>query len=224
MTKPRQLALGLPHRAAMGREDFLVGASNAAALAAIEGWPDWPYGVLLLLGPEGSGKSHLAEIWRTRTQGQALDAADLREADVPALARHRALVLENCGKGVDETALFHLVNEIERAGHSLLVTSRTEPATWGLDLRDLRSRLSRLPAVRLGAPDEELLEALLVKLFADRQVSVEPGTLRYIVPRLERSFAAVNALVAELDRIAIEEKRPVTRALAARILRGEGAA
>lgn len=217
--QPKQLVLGLPHQAATGRGDFLVGAPNAAAFAAIEAWPDWPHPVLCVVGPEGSGKSHLAEIWRAQSGAARLPASALAAPDVPALAEQPALVLEDCGADADETALFHLVNEMERRGHFLMMTSRSEPATWGTSLQDLRSRLSRVPVVRLDPPDDELLQALLVKLFADRQVAVEPGLLRYLLPRVERSFADVIALVARLDEAAIEEQRPVTRALAARILR-----
>lgn len=224
VTKPRQLTLGLPHRAAMGREDFLVGAANAAAFSAVEAWPDWPYGMLLVVGPEGSGKTHLAEIWRGVAGAARADAARLQAADVPGLADHDALVVEDCGAGLDERALFHLVNEMERQGHSLLLTGRSEPATWRLALKDLASRLSRVPVVTMDLPDDALIEALLVKLFSDRQVAVEPGLLRYLVPRLERSFAFVNRIVSRLDETAIEEQRPVTRSLAARILREEQAA
>lgn len=221
MTRPRQLTLGLPHRPAMGREDFLVGAANAAAFSAVEAWPDWPYGMLLLVGPEGSGKTHLSEVWRRVADAGRTDAAGLRATDVPALAESAALVVEDCGPGIDERALFHLVNETERRDHSLLLTARREPATWGLALKDLASRLSRVPVVAMDLPDDALIEALLVKLFSDRQVAVEPGLLRYLVPRVERSFAFVNRLVSRLDEAAIEEQRPVTRALAARILREE---
>ncbi|ESR23512.1 chromosomal replication initiator protein DnaA [Lutibaculum baratangense] len=223
MTRPRQLALSLPHRPALSRDDFLVGAANRAALQAVEAWPDWAYGALLLLGPEGSGKTHLAEVWRARSGASRIAAGVLRPEDVPALAEAGPIAVEDCDRGVDERALFHLVNESDQRGSTLLLTARSEPATWRLVLPDLRSRLARIPTVALGPVDDELLAALMVKLFADRQITVEPGLVRYLIPRVERSFAGASRLVARLDELAIEEKKPVTRALASRILREEQA-
>lgn len=223
MTTGRQLALDLPHREALGREDFLVSDSNAAAVAAIDSWPDWPHSGLVLVGPEGSGKSHLVSVWRQLSGARTLSVGDVAGDPQALLAGAGAVIIEDCGPGLDETAMFHLFNAVERSGADILLTARTEPRAWEIGLSDLMSRLSRLPVVRLEAPDDSLLLAVMMKQFADRQLSVDVSVLRYLAPRVERSFAAVRDIVARLDRAAIEEKRPVTRALAARILnQGEG--
>jgi chromosomal replication initiation ATPase DnaA len=218
MSAARQLPLEFPFRAALGREDFLVGAANVAAVAAIDGWPDWPYGGLLLIGPTGSGKSHLVEVWRRRSDARRYAAAALPENVVDGLDGISAVAVEDCGPGVDEPALFHLINVAERRGVDVLLTARSAPGLWPVTSPDLLSRLRRLPTVAMEPPDEDLLAALIVKLFADRQIAIERGLVDYALPRLERSFEAVQSFVDQADRVAMAEGKPVTRALAARVL------
>jgi len=218
MNDARQLALDLPHREALGREDFLVSDSNSAAVAAIDAWPGWPHAGLVLVGPAGSGKSHLVEVWRHRSGAKRVSCDDIEGDPDVLIGGAPAIALEDCGRGLDETAMFHLLNAAERSGTALLITGRLAPRLWGVALPDLDSRLGRLPVVEVAPPDEKLLEAIVAKLFADRQLLVDAGVLRYVVMRIERSFAAAREAVARLDRAAIEAKRPVTRALAARIL------
>jgi len=219
MNLPRQLALALPHAESFAREDFLAGASNAAALALIERWPDWPDRVLALTGPEGAGKSHLAAIWAERAGARRLSARALGETDLLAALATGALVVEDAGPALDERALFHLLNLVREEEGWLLLTARTAPARFGVALPDLGSRLRALPVVALSAPDDALLRALLVKLFADRQVAVDETLVSYLATRIERSFAAARETVALLDREALRRQRPVTRALAAETLR-----
>ncbi len=218
MSAARQLPLQLPYRAALGREDFLVGAANSAAVAAIDGWPDWPYGGLLLIGPTGSGKSHLLEVWRGRSGARRYAADALPGNVMECLEGASAVAVEDCGPGIDEQAMFHLLNAAEQRGIDMLLTARSAPGQWQLELPDLASRLRRLPAVAMALPDEDLLGALIVKLFADRQITIERGLVDYVVPRLERSFEAVQSFVERADRAAMAERKPVTRALAARVL------
>lgn len=218
MNRARQLSLDLPHRTALGRADFLVGGPNAAAVAAIDAWPDWPYNGLVLVGPGGGGKSHLVEVWRERSGARRIGAGALPDDPRPLLDGVGALAVEDCGPAMNERAMFHLLNEAERAGADVLLTGRAPPGTWDTGLADLASRLRRLPVVALEPPDDPLLAAVIVKLFADRQLSVEPPVVDYIVRRIERSFDAIRAVVERIDRVAIEEQRPVTRTLAARIL------
>jgi len=216
---PRQLALALGHQASFAREDFLAGPCNAAALALIERWPDWPDRLLVLAGREGSGKSHLAAIWADAAGARFLAARSLGEANLRGALSTGALVIEDLAGGVlDERALFHLINLAREEGAFVLVTAQSAPSGWTLRLPDLASRLRALPVVELGAPDDALLRAILVKLFADRQITVEASLLVYLTARMERSFAAARALVERLDREALRLHRPVTRALAAEVL------
>ncbi len=218
--KGRQLILDLPHLAAQGAEDFLVSQSNAAAVSMVDLWPQWPATVLVLVGPPGSGKSHLVEVWRQRSKAQRIEARDLTAEKVPGLLAQRALALEDAGPGLDETALFHLLNLAHQQEAHVLVTSRLNPAQWSVVLPDLLSRLRAAPSIEIGAADDALLRGVLVKLFADRQLAVEETVISYLVNRMPRSLAAARALVAEIDARALEEKAPVTRAFAARILAG----
>jgi chromosomal replication initiation ATPase DnaA len=218
MSVPRQLALALPHAESFARDDFLVGASNKAALGMIERWPDWPDRALALVGPEGAGKSHLASIWADIAGARRVSARALGETNLPAALATGALVIEDASAQVDERALFHLLNLMRQEEAFVLITTRIAPAGWSIALPDLTSRLRAVPAVDLQAPDDALLRAVLVKLFADRQLVVDENLIGYLATRIERSFAGARAAVEELDREALRQKRPVTRALAAETL------
>jgi len=218
---PRQLTLALGHAESLERDDFMRGPSNAAALALIESWPDWPSHAAVLTGPEGSGKSHLAAIWAQEVGARFLAARSLADAELPAALATGSLVVEDIAEGgFDERALFHLLNLAREDEAFVLLTARTAPATWSLNIRDLASRLKVLPVVAMSAPDDNLLRALLVKLFADRQIYVDESLVGYVALRIERTFAAARATVARLDQEALRRKRPLTRALAAELLRG----
>jgi chromosomal replication initiation ATPase DnaA len=218
MSVPRQLALALPHAENFAREDFLIGASNQAALGLIGRWPDWPDRTLALVGPEGAGKSHLAAIWADIAGARRVAARALGETNLPAALATGALVIEDAAGGLDERALFHLLNLMRQQEAYVLITARTAPANWRVELPDLASRLRAVPVVELSAPDDALLRAVMVKLFADRQLAVDESLIGYLAMRIERSFASARAAVEELDGEALRQKRPVTRALAAELL------
>jgi chromosomal replication initiation ATPase DnaA len=221
-SNPQQLAFSLPHSQSHAREDFVSGPSNAVALALVEGWPDWPARAVALVGPEGSGKSHLADIWAAKAGARCISGQALQEANLPGALASGAVVIEDLAQSrIDERALFHLLNLAREEGAYALLTMRTPPAGWNLALRDLASRLRALPVVTLSPPDDTLLRALLVKLFADRQIAVEESLITYLATRIERTCGAARATVEELDREALRQKRPVTRALAAELYRDQ---
>lgn len=213
----RQLAFDLPLTEAMTRESFFAAPSNAVALQTVERWQDWPGRKLLLLGPEGSGKTHLAQVWAGMADAVILSALTLAEADVADLAG-RAVVVEDADL-IDqaEAQLFHLHNLVTSGG-ALLLTARTPPRDWGLALPDLISRMQATPIAHLDAPDDAFLSAVLVKLFADRQVAVPANLIPYLVTRMPRSIGAARAMVAALDARALALGRPITRALAGEVL------
>lgn len=218
----RQLTFDLPSRTALGREDFFVSPANAEAVALIEAWADWPGGKLALTGPEGAGKSHLVQVWAAESGAAVLAAGDLAGADIPALAARGAVAVEDL-EGLrpgeaGEVPLFHLHNLVLAEGGRLLLTGRTPPRDWPVGLPDLGSRLQATSVATLEPPDDALLAALLVKLFADRQLAVAPNVIAWLVPRIGRSFGAAQDVVNRLDRAALSEGRAVSRALAARVL------
>lgn len=213
----RQLALNLTHRAAMTRADYLVGDANRAAIALVDSWPAWPDRAVLLSGPAGSGKSHLVEIWRTAS-GAAVASAH-RLGDVAALATAKAVAVEDLHAGpLDEAGLFHLMNLSGERRMPLLLTSRLPAGALPLRLPDLVSRLRAAHPITLGAPDDALLRLVLVKLFADRQLMVDPGVIETIATRMERSLEAASRIVAELDREALAGGRAISRRLAVETL------
>lgn len=218
--QPRQLAFALPHAESLSRDNFLEGPANAAALALIDSWPDWPNRIMLLVGPEGSGKSHLATIWAEQAGARSTTAHALTAAAVPGALATGALVIEDFSPSTcDERALFHLMNLAREDQAFVLMTARLPPSASDVELRDLRSRLRAVPVVTLTPPDDHLFRALIVKLCADRQISIDENVVNYLATRIERSFAAVRHAVELLDAEGLRLGRPITRALAAELLR-----
>jgi chromosomal replication initiation ATPase DnaA len=218
-TRPRQLALALDHAESYARDDFLCGPCNEIALQLVEAWPDWPANAVALVGPEGAGKTHLAMIWAAAAGARIISARTLHETELPSALATGALVVEDAAGGGDERALFHLLNLAREENASLFLTARTAPATWPIVIPDLASRLRALPVVVLQPPDDAVLRAVIVKLAADRQLELDQSVVSYLMTRIERSFAAARAAVVSLDNEALRQGRPVTRALAAEILR-----
>jgi len=219
--QPRQLAFALPHTESLGRDDFLEGPANAAGLGLIDSWPEWPNRIMMLAGPEGSGKSHLASIWAEESGARSTTANALSAADVPAALATGALVVEDLKSGeFDERAMFHLMNLAREDAAFVLMTSRALPAALDIRLHDLRSRLRALPVVLLQPPDDQMFRALIVKFCSDRQLAVDESVVAYLAARLERSPAAARRAVEHLDTEALRLGRPATRALAAELLRG----
>jgi chromosomal replication initiation ATPase DnaA len=214
-----QLAFDLPGRTGYLRADFFPSASNRAALAMIDTWQDWPSGKMLLIGPQGAGKTHLVHLWAADTGAQVLAAADLPRADVQALAQGGCVAIEDAQQIAPqgEAALFHLHNLLSNVGR-LLITARTPPRDWGLSLPDVLSRMQATAITQLAAPDETLIAAVLIKLFADRQITVPPNLIAYLTPRIDRSIGAARDIVAQLDARALAKGRAITRALAAEVL------
>ncbi|MCA6107363.1 chromosomal replication initiator DnaA [Bradyrhizobium cenepequi] len=217
---PRQLALALPHAESLTRDDFLEGAANEAGLALIESWPDWPNRIMLLVGPEGSGKSHLAAIWAERAGARSTSAHALSAESVPADLATGALVVEDLKPyGFDERAMFHLLNLARQDEAFVLMTARIPPSAFEIELRDLRSRLRAVPTVSLLPPDDLLFRGLIIKYCTDRQMTVDESLVSYLASRIERSYAAARQAVELLDTEALRLGRPVTRALAAELWR-----
>jgi chromosomal replication initiation ATPase DnaA len=210
----------LPHGESLSRDDFLEGPANAAGLALVESWPDWPNRAMLLVGPEGSGKSHLAAIWAEAAGARSTSAHALTATEVPGELATGALVVEDLKAGeFDERALFHLLNLAREDAAFVLITARVPPSVIEIELRDLRSRLRAIPTVALLPPDDQLFRALIVKFCADRQMTVDETVVSFLVTRIERSFVAARQAVELLDSEALRLGRPVTRALAAELLR-----
>ncbi|MFC3226643.1 hypothetical protein ACFOGJ_05335 [Marinibaculum pumilum] len=214
-----QLPLALPVLTDLGEHAFLIADSNRQAVSWIDRWPDWPGRRLLLAGPAGGGKTHLARIWAVRAVAQAMPAAALTDAAPFGPAEGAAAwLVEDVQQLRSETGLLHLVNAVAEWGGHLLLTADRPVAELGLGLPDLRSRLATFPMAALAPPDEVLMDGVLRKLFADRQLQVPERIIDYLLPRMPRSLAAVNAVAAALDRTALARGRGVTLDMARQAL------
>ena len=216
-----QLAFDLPHRAALGAEDFLVSDCNLAAVKLIDAWPEWQDQVQLLTGPVASGKTHLVRVWQGRSSAQALDPAHLGIALLDSLPGGTAIVVEDADRvGYDEKTLFHLINLAREKRLFVLITARSSPNRWGTALPDLASRLNALPVTEIGIPDEVLLRTVMLKHFADRQLDIDPKVLEFLALRIERSLEAAAAAVEAVDRAALASGRKISRQLVTEALQG----
>ena len=214
-----QLTLDLPHRAALGAEDFLVSDCNLAAVRLIDAWPEWHDRLQLLIGPTASGKTHLVRVWQAMSGAPSLDPVNLDIDFIDAMGEGTALVVEDANRiPYDEKALFHLFNLAREKRLFVLLTARTPPARWGTKLPDLGSRLNALPAVEIGAPDEALLRTVMLKHFADRQLDIDPKVLEFIALHIDRSLAAAAEAVAAVDRAALATGRKISRQLVNEVL------
>jgi chromosomal replication initiation ATPase DnaA len=214
---PRQLPLDLGHQPSHTESDFLVGEGNALAYARIMAWPHWPDGITLLIGPSASGKSHLSRIFAERSGAFAVSAESI--AEIASAAGREPLLIEDADRsGLDEHHLFHLLNQALRGERAILLTARQEIAHWPLQTDDVRSRIRRAPVFRLAVTDDIELSQMIVKLFADRQITVDPKVIGYVVPRMERSAEEAAALVELMDRLALAKGAAITRTIAAEAL------
>jgi chromosomal replication initiation ATPase DnaA len=214
-----QFVLEFRHVAGLSAGDFLIGDGNREAAQLIHAWPDWPSHACLISGPAGSGKTHLVSVWRERSGAVVYEAGAVNEDIVSSLDGAHPVAVEDVDRSsLDERALFHLFNLAREKRFSVLLTARTLPGEWSVALPDLRSRFRSLAVVRISEAEDDLLKAVLIKLFSDRQLRVAPGVIDYLTRRMERSLAAAGKVAAVLDRAALTSKRPITRRLAAKAL------
>ena len=215
--KTQQLTLDLPHRPALGREDFLVTESNAVAVELVDQWPNWPSFGAIIVGPPGCGKSHLVEVWRQKSGAQITTSDALEIAAIPALLSSSHCAIEITST-LPERAIFHALNFARQEGRSLLFTAVHPVVEWAITIPDLASRLKALPVVLIGQPDDALLRGVIVKLFHDRQIAVDEATLNYMLLRMPRSLQSARTIVAAIDHQALVEKAEITRHFVAKVL------
>jgi len=219
-----QLTLDLPHRAALGAEDFLVSDCNIAAVKLVDSWPKWQEPARLLIGPPSSGKTHLARVWQARSGARLLDAKMLDTKFIDDVREGTPLVVEDADSSAyDERALFHLLNLAREKQLFVLLSARGAPSRWSISLTDLASRLKAVPIVEIGAPDDALLRMVMLKHFADRQLDVDPKVLEFLALHVDLSLQAAAAAVEAVDHLALGTGRKINRQLVVEALAGRAA-
>ena len=222
MSQPQQLVFDLPHLEAFEVEDFLVSQCNQSAVDMIDSWPDWPAHAIVICGAAGSGKSHLVSVWRERSGGDVVGMGDVTTTTVSRFQETGRLAVEDVAPGGDPNAerlVFHLLNAARESKGQILITTQRPPGELEIALPDLRSRLRALPIAEIQPIDDALLSGLLVKLFSDRQLAIDPGVIKYLMRHMERSAQAAREIVERIDRLALATHRKVTRVLAAEALK-----
>jgi len=215
MRAAQQIPLEFPVRAAMGRDDFMIGDSNHDAVKWVDRWPEWPAPALFIVGPAASGKSHLAAVWQSRAKAAAIKPQDLLDNEAAILAQTAENLLID---GIDpwlgdreaETTLFHLYNIMKEEGRTLLLTTRAAPSHIDFAIPDLASRYRAAPCATIKSPDDTLLQNIIVKMFADRQIQINEDILKYLMPRMERSFKSISDIVAKSNELSLSKHRPIT--------------
>ncbi len=225
MNTASQLALDFDHRPSLDGEDFLIAPPNAEAVRWLDAWPDWPGPALVIFGPAGSGKTHLAQVFQAKSNAHRVTPADINESQPPAyLGDAPAAILEDAdgvcgpGGGGPEEAVLHLYNHLAESGRHLMLTAKQPPARWGIGLKDLASRLNTASQAGIGAPDDALIAAVLVKQFADRQLKIDADVISFMLTRMERSFEAARAMVTAIDALALSQRRNITMPLVRQVL------
>lgn len=212
-----QLVFDWPTGVALGPDDFFVSEANAKAASLMASPDDWPERKLVITGPAGCGKSHLARIFQDQTGASLINARDVTRAYLPPCDIVVIEDMEHLPQAAEEH-VFHLHNNLRAGGGTLMMTAQTPPSRWPVALPDLRSRMEAATMVQIEDPDDALLSALIMKLFADRQIMPKPELVSYLATRIERSFAAASDIVARLDAAALAEGRSINRGLAASLL------
>lgn len=202
---------------ALGIEDYFVSGANKAAFKAIQHDMSWPDGRLAIVGAPRSGKTHLGHIWASRSEADIIPAESLADFLRSGSWKSGHAFVDDADevRGIpdQEQALLHVCNLVLGWGGKLLVAACEAPARWKVELPDLASRLQTFRPVPINLPDDELLGAVIVKLFSDRQVSVAPAAVKTIIRRIDRSFRAAEKAVKELDQLSLANRRPVTQRL-----------
>jgi chromosomal replication initiation ATPase DnaA len=214
-----QIPLPFGAKRSFARDDFVPGATNEAALSLVDRWPSWPSRVCALWGPTGSGKTHLAQIWRAQSDATEIEAPGLTGDAVVGLSSGRAFLLDDADQVVGGAGLFHLINFVNQASGWLLLTGQEAPQRWRTSVSDLHSRLTAVPGAALEAPDEALIARVLLKLFADRQLKFPEALIGYLAPRLRRSFAEAERIVVLIDTLALQQKRNISVEIGVQALR-----
>ncbi len=215
---PNQIPLSFDISSSRGRDDLIETASVKAAVSVLDLWPNWPSHIVILAGPTGSGKSHIAHVWREKAGAQEVEFSATTD-EIVTLSKQSPILLEDLDRqGIDETKFFHLLNAVKEAQSSILITSRSWPSSWSIKLPDLSSRIRSATVVEIGEPDEALLTQVIFKLFADRQIEIDKKIVNYLVLRMERSLAVAQKIVERMDHLTLSKKVPISRSIAADVL------
>ncbi|WP_208434277.1 DnaA regulatory inactivator HdaA [Bartonella taylorii] len=218
-----QLPLNFFYNPAFQFDDLVVTESNRMAFQLIDHWPNWVLPIAVLVGKEGSGKTHFSSVWAQKADALSFHRNEVDQAIAVASSGRSLLIEDIDADEISETELFHLINSVKQANldvhhATLLITARTVPSAWNLKLNDLKSRLNSVMLVAINQPDDALLTAVAFKFFSDKQIIVHPDTIAYLVSRCERSLFSLKCVIDSVDQLALQRKSKITRAVIAEVL------
>jgi len=206
----QQLILDLRSIPSMGRNDYFVSDVNKEAVTWLDAWPNWTTFGFIVCGPLGSGKSHLAQVLKTLSHGDIIEAKDISDQNIDQLSQKKCLIIENIELLTSEALLFHLYNMLLENKNNLMLTSNLTIPQISFELPDLKSRLLSMTQVNIGFPDDRLLKNLLIKQFLDKGILVEMDVIDYLIKRIDRSFEAILKLVSKIDFQSLEKAKKIT--------------
>ena len=214
-----QLVLGLSLKEALEKEDFFISSSNLEAVTLLDNTDRWGSGVLLLVGPKGSGKTHLSLVWCKENKAKHLNLETILQEMEKGLNHDLVCVedidiIENAErpkKSKIEEGIFHLINSVGSRGGKLLISSSKMPNALSIGLKDLESRLQSFSKTNIKEPDDRLVMALLLKYFNDRQIHIKHSNLTYIATRINRTYSSIYEFVNYIDHKSLVLNTKLTR-------------
>ena len=219
MNEQNQLLINFNLKKDYDEQDFYVSSSNKYAFNIINGWPKWLKRIVNLYGEQYSGKSHLSKIFETKTTCLNIESINFTSEILLKFKTKQALIIENFNFNIPEKLLYSLINIVEQENKYLLITSLKPLNKFDFKLKDLNSRINNCLFVEIGAPDDELIYALIVKNFSDRQINIDKKIIEYIIKRINRSYKDIFLFIYKVDQLSLQKGKPINLSIIKKILK-----
>ena len=209
MKNLNQLLFNFNHSQNFNYDDFFVSKSNYFAFQLIEKWPKWEKNILNISGEKFSGKSHLANIFCNKNKCIKIIEDQLNDETLKKLKLHENIVLDNFDNLTEERLLYSLFNLVDHDNKYLLINSIKPINEMNFDLHDLKSRSKNCLFAKIDKPDDELMFALILKNFSDRQIEIDKKFIDFIIKRIDRSYGKISDFIYKIDELSLKNKKPI---------------